>query len=300
MAGTVPVLPHGRFSAFREYLRNVGFNFEERPHQVFLARSGKLVVSLYESGKVVIAGSDAQLEREVRWYLSKLGATGEALPERLASVAGKMRIGTDEAGKGDYFGPLVVAGALVDEDAEKKLLALGVRDSKKVSDKMVLALEMEIKRVLGERRWDVLRIDPEKYNRLYSEMGNLNRILAWAHARVIENLLGRNTDCPLAVVDQFSATSLAKALLQKGKQIKIVQSVRGERDAAVAAASNLARAEFVRRLEGIGREFGMEFPKGASAVEEAALCIVERRGKEMLSKVAKMHFRTTKKIIDGR
>jgi ribonuclease HIII len=300
MAGPTLTLPADMFPEFVGYLKRVGFKFESRPHQVFMARSGKLVVSLYESGKVVIAGVDAQLEKEVRWYLSKLGAAGEAMPEGLASAAGKMRIGTDETGKGDYFGPLVVAGALVDEGAEKKLLALGVRDSKKVSDKRVLELEGNIKRALGEGHWEVLRIDPEKYNRLYSEMGNLNGILAWAHARVIENLLGRNTDCALAVVDEFSARSLAKALMQKGKQIKIVQSVRGERDMAVAAASILARAEFVRRLEGLGRDAGMELPKGATAVEDAAQMIVKTRGKEILPKFAKMHFRTTKKVIDGR
>jgi len=298
MAGTVPVLPHERFSEFREYLRKVGFKFEERPHQVFLARAGKLVVSLYESGKVVIAGSDSQLEREVRWYLSKLGAAGEALPERLASVAGKMRIGTDEAGKGDYFGPLVVAGALIDEGSEKRLLAIGVKDSKKLSDRTITALEKEIKKALGDGRWEVLRIDPEKYNSLHSEMGNVNRILAWAHARVIENLLGRNTDCALAVVDQFSTSSLANALMQKGKEIKIVQSVRGERDAAVAAASILARAEFLHWLERMGQELGVELPRGASGVINAARLLVSRHGKGALMGVAKLHFRTTDKVFE--
>ena len=300
MTGPVPVLPPERFPDFEGYLKRVGFKFESRPHQVFLARSGKLVVSLYESGKVVIAGVDAQLEKEVRWYLSKLGAAGEALPEVLASAAGKTRIGTDETGKGDYFGPLVVAGALVDEWSEKRLLAMGVKDSKKLSDKRAMELEKDIKRVLGDGKWEVLRIDPEKYNRLYSEMGNLNGILAWAHARVIENLLGRNTECTLAVVDQFSAASLAKALMQKGRDIRIVQSVRGERDMAVAAASVLARAGFLRRLERMGEELGMELPKGAGAVEGAARMIVETRGKEILPKFAKMHFRTTRKVIDGR
>lgn len=300
MPGPALTLPADKFPEFEGYLKRVGFKFESRPHQVFLARCGKLVVSLYESGKVVIAGVDAQLEKEVRWYLSRLGAAGEALPEVLASAAGKTRIGTDETGKGDYFGPLVVAGALVDERSEKKLTRMGVKDSKKISDKRAMELEKEIKWVLGEGRWDVLRIDPEKYNRLYSEMGNQNGILAWAHARVIENLLGRNTDCALAVVDQFSAASLAKALMQKGRDIRIVQSVRGERDMAVAAASILARAEFLRRLERMGEELGMVLPKGAAAVGDAAQMIVEKRGKEILPKFAKMHFRTTRKVIDGR
>jgi len=299
MAGTVPVLPHERFPEFREYLRKVGFKFEERPHQAFLARSGKLVVSLYESGKVVIAGRDEQLEREVRWYLSKLGVAGEEMPGKLAALSGKMRIGTDEAGKGDYFGPLVVAGALVDEGTEKRLLAIGVRDSKKLSDSRVMALEKEIKRGLGEGRWEVLRIDPERYNTLYSRMGDLNRMLAWAHARIIENVLKANPDCALAVVDEFSARPLSEALMEKGRSIRVVQSVRGERDAAVAAASVLARAEFLRRMERMGEELGMKLPKGASAVEEAARQLVGRHGKDMLSRVAKLHFRTTNKVLEG-
>jgi ribonuclease HIII len=297
MGNAVPLLPRAVFPDFREYLRRVGFKFEKRPHQCFLARSGKLVVSLYESGKVVIAGSDPQLEKEVRWYLSKLGAAGEVLPDGLAGVSGKMRIGTDEAGKGDYFGPLVVAGALVDERAEKALLALGTRDSKKLSEKRVMSLEEDIKRALGDGKWEVLLLDPEKYNTLYGEMGNLNRMLAWAHARVIENLLKFNPDCVLAVVDEFSARSLSDALMEKGRSIRVWQSVRGERDMAVAAASVLARAEFLRRLERMGQKLGMELPRGASAVEAAARQLVGKHGKEELSRVAKLHFRTTNKVL---
>lgn len=294
----MPVLPEGQFGRFRDYLKRVGFKFEQRPHQVFLARAGKLVVSLYESGKVVIGGSDRQLETEVRWYLTKLGAAGEALPEGLADVAGKMRIGTDEAGKGDYFGPLVVAGALLDEKAEQQLKARGARDSKKLSDERVMALERQVKRVLGAGRWEVLRIDPERYNTLHDELGDLNRMLAWAHSRLIENLLAGNPECALAVVDEFSARSLREALMGKGSAIRVVQSVRGERDAAVAAASILARAEYLRRMEKLGNEYGMEFPKGATAVVGPARELVERCGRGVLQKVAKTHFRTTEKVLE--
>ena len=122
----VPVLPPERFEDFRAHLKRVGFAFEERPHQVFLARAPGLVVSLYESGKVVIAGKDRTLEREVRWYLEKLGAGGETVPEKLVELKGRSRIGTDEAGKGDYFGPLVVAAVLLAPETEEKMKALGV------------------------------------------------------------------------------------------------------------------------------------------------------------------------------
>ena len=294
---TAPVLPEKKFAEFGSYLKRVGFKFEVRPHQVFLARAADLVVSLYASGKVVIAGKDKTLEREVRWYLEKLGAKGDPLPEKLEALKGRTRIGTDEAGKGDYFGPLVVAAVLLSPATEGKMKALGVRDSKKLSDKRVAELGPLVKRTAGTGNWEVLRIDPPIYNRLYEEMGDQNAILAWGHARLIENMLAAHEDCRLAVVDEFSARSLLKALKQKGQDIEVVQSSGGERDMAVAAASVLARAAFLERLEAMAGEYGMDFPKGASAVEDAARGFVRTRGVEYLGQVAKLHFRTTKKVL---
>ena len=294
---TVPLLPAGKFAELKAYLKRVGFAFEERPHQVFLARAPGLVVSLYSSGKVVIAGKDRALEREVRWYLEKLGAIGEALPKKLDAVKGRTRMGTDEAGKGDYFGPLVVAAVLLAPGAEEKLKALGVRDSKKLSDKRATEMAPLVKRAAGAGNWEVLRIDPPRYNRLYEEMRDQNAILAWGHARLIENMLAAHEDCRLAVVDEFSAASLRRALLEKGRDIEVVQSSGGERDMAVAAASVLARAAFLERLEAMAGEHGMDFPKGASAVEDAAREFVRTRGGECLGLVAKLHFRTTKKVL---
>jgi len=296
---TVPVLPENRFSEFKSYLERVGFAFEERPHQVFLARSPGLVVSLYRSGKVVIAGRDRRLEREVTWYLDRLGAAGEALPERLARVFGRARIGTDESGKGDFFGPLVVAGVFLSPEAERMTGKLGVRDSKELSDRRVAELEPGIMAAAGAGGWEVLRIDPKRYNTLYGEMGNLNILLAWAHSRVIENLLRSHPGCTLAVVDQFSAAALDGALLDRGRMVEVVQSIRGERDPAVACASVLARAEFLRRLDRMGEEYGLVFPKGASAVLPFARQFVAQRGLARLGMVAKLHFQTAKKITGG-
>jgi len=294
---TVPVLPEQHFADFKGYLRRVGFSFEERPHQAFLARAPDLVVSLYSSGKVVIAGKDRTLEREVRWYLSKLGATGEPLPEKLEALRGRTRIGTDEAGKGDYFGPLVVAGVVLDEKAENEAMGIGVRDSKTLSDARALELSDKVRRIAGRGNTELLRIFPEKYNELYSKMGNVNHILAWAHARVIEVLLGERTDCKLIVVDQFSAHSLDAALSERGRSAELVQSVRGERDAAVACASILARAGFLDGLATLGKQFGKAFPKGATAVVPWAREFVREHGVEHLGRVAKLHFRTTQKVL---
>jgi len=294
---SVPVLPENKFAGFKAYLKRVGFTFEDRPHQLFLARAPDLVVSLYDSGKVVIAGKDKTLEREVRWYLSKLGTTGERVPEILNNVAGRLRVGTDESGKGDYFGPLVVAGVVLDERSEKAAMALGVRDSKALADARALELAVKIRQMAGRGNSELVRILPDKYNELYSKMGNVNRILAWAHARVIEVLLGARPDCRLIVVDQFSARSLEAALSRRGRQAELVQSVRGERDAAVACASILARAGFLDGLGKLGEQFGTTFPKGATAVVGSAREFVRQHGAESLGKVAKLHFRTTQKVL---
>ena len=294
---SVPVLASDKFADFKSYLKRVGFAFEERPRQVFLARAPDLVVSLYASGKIVIAGKDKTLEREVRWYLSKLGATGEQMPEALKNVVGRLRIGTDEAGKGDYFGPLVVAGVVLDERAEKEAMEIGVRDSKMLSDARALELADKVRRIAGRGNSELLRIFPEKYNELYSKMGNVNHILAWAHARVIDVLLGARTDCMLIVVDQFSARSLEVALSERARSAELVQSVRGERDAAVACASILARTGFLDGMGKLGEQFGTTFPKGATAVVPCGREFVREHGKERLGRVAKLHFRTTEKVL---
>jgi ribonuclease HIII len=297
MPSPAPVLGEDKFDEFRKYLQRVGFKFEARPHQVFLARSESLVVSLYHSGKAVIAGKDRQLEKEVRWFLSKLGAVGEPLPPKLQKVAGRTRVGTDEAGKGDYFGPLVVAGVVLDARSEEKAAALGVRDSKELADSRAIELSTKVREIAGEGNWEVIRIFPDKYNELYERMGNVNHILAWAHARVIEVLLRTRPDCGLIVVDEFSARSLDAALTDRGRAAELVQSVRGERDAAVACASILARAGFLDGLEKLGEEYGTAFPKGATAVVGVAREFVRKHGEQCLGKVAKLHFRTTQKVL---
>ena len=145
----------------------------------------------------------------------------------------------------------------------------------------------------------VVPIGNEAYNRLYGKMKGVNAILAWGHARVIENLMGqrqRMTPPPVrAISDQFASNkeTVARALMPLGREIELVQKHRAEEDLAVAAASILARHEFVTRLGALEKQFGMELPKGASAaVDAAAKEFAARHGAEGLSKVAKMHFRT--------
>jgi ribonuclease HIII len=204
-------------------------------------------------------------------------------------------IGIDESGKGDYFGPLVIAAVHVTPRIAEDLLALNVRDSKKISDNVIRTLAEDI-RVLC--RHSVVAIGPERYNQLYEKIRNLNRLLAWGHAKALETLL-EQVPCTRAIADQFGDERLIlNALQEKGRLIHLEQRHKGEEDTAVAAASILARDEFVRRLARLSSELGMPLPKGASqAVEAAAKSVAAKHGPEGLAKVAKMHFKTTKSVL---
>ena len=204
-------------------------------------------------------------------------------------------IGSDEAGKGDYFGPLVVAGVLMDNQIGESLHKLGVKDSKKLSDSSISRLAPEISRFC---RYSVVAIGPEKYNELYNKIGNLNRLLAWGHSRAIENILN-NEECDFALADQFGDEKfIIDALMEKGKKIEVKQKTGAETDIGVAAASILARAEFLHRMAMLSAKYGMNFPKGASpAVIEAGREFVKRFGAQRLNEVAKIHFKTTKLVL---
>jgi ribonuclease HIII len=209
--------------------------------------------------------------------------------------AEKGHIGTDESGKGDYFGPLVVAGMFLPEKQESVLIELGVRDCKKISENRVRELSEVLKK--GYKH-SLVVIGPPKYNELYEKLRNLNRILAWAHARVIENIL-EVVDCSLAITDQFgNKLFVQNALMQKGKTIELVQQTKAEEDLAVAAASILARAEFLKRIYFLSQDAGVELPKGSSPLaEEAGAKLVELQGAQVLEKVAKKHFKLTPRIL---
>jgi ribonuclease HIII len=206
------------------------------------------------------------------------------------------RIGSDESGKGDFFGPLVIAAFFMPEGQEGVLRELGVKDSKRTSDGRCRELAGTLKRAYPFH--SVVVIGPEKYNELWAKLRNLNRLLAWGHARAIENVLER-VPAGRAVTDQFGDEKFVRgALLQKGREIELVQMPRAEEDPAVAAASILARAEFLARLDGLSKEAGVELPKGASAqVEAAAVRLVREKGPDILGKVAKVHFKTTVRVL---
>lgn len=210
-------------------------------------------------------------------------------------------IGTDESGKGDYFGPLVSAGAYVDNEIEKKLTHLGIRDSKKLSDKRNIELALKIKQIC-QGKFAIIEISPEKYNDLYEqfqkEKKNLNTLLAWGHAKAIEEILC-SSECEKAIADQFADEKYILGKLQeKGKKIKLIQMHKAEQNIAVAAASILARARFLNKLSQLSNEYNIELPKGASdKVIKIGKVFINKNNQKELRKVAKIHFKITNKII---
>lgn len=201
-------------------------------------------------------------------------------------------IGVDESGKGDYFGPLVVAACYVGPEHLAELE--GVKDSKKLSDPQAMKLADTIRRTCPH---DVVAIGPAKYNELYAKLRNLNRLLAWGHARAIENVLEKRP-CELVISDQFAdPAGLKRQLFERGRSIRLESRVRAEADVAVACASILARAGYLRALRRLSEEFGIELPKGATNVVGVGRRFVSTHGRDRLASVAKLHFKTTQQVL---
>jgi ribonuclease HIII len=292
-------LTDAQAAALRTWLQTGNYRFREVPHARFAAEKEKTNVVFYESGKLVVQGKGTQefvefvLEPQILQE-ARLGYEAVLNPDLLLP-----RLGVDESGKGDFFGPLCIAGAYVNESVVNAWADVGIRDSKNISsDKRIRELAELIRKTPGCVT-TVVPIGNEAYNRLYAKMRSVNTLLAWGHARVIENLMGQrhrmNPPPVRAISDQFAANkeTVAKALMTMGREIELVQKHRAEEDLAVAAASILARHEFVTRLAALEKQFGTKLPKGASAaVDAAAKEIVAREGPDGLAKVAKMHFRT--------
>ena len=286
----------------RAILEEKGFTFREVPYTLWGAQKLKLTINAYTSGKLLVQGKGAKefveftIEPEIIGE-AKLGYDEVHNPEMF-----QPHLGIDESGKGDFFGPLVIAGVFVDGDLPRRLLDLGVKDSKLItSDQKARDLADAIKDLITLDRFNVIVISPEKYNALYVKFKNLNRLLAWGHATVIENLLTRWPKCPRALSDKFAHESLIqRALKEHGQKIILEQRTKAESDIAVAAASVLARAAFLDRLKYLGDKVGVMLPKGASPqVKAAAREIVKKSGSDALQSVCKFHFKTYQEVIGG-
>ena len=283
----------------RALLEELGFEFAPKEWTNFFAQKNKLSVAVYEKGpKVLVQGKG--VEEFVQFELEPkiLGEAILGYEEVHSPEMFEPHFGVDESGKGDFFGPLVISGVYVDRGIAHKLLDAGVVDSKRISsDARIRALADTIRKT-ALRLVETVLIGPAKYNELYEKFGNLNRLLGWGHARVIENLLARKPGCARSLSDQFAdARVIKESLMRHGSNIDLEQRPRAESDVAVAAASIIAREGFINWLERKGKELGLRLERGVSSgVKETAKKLVEMSGPEALREVAKVHFRTAHEI----
>lgn len=253
----------------------------------------------YTTGKLLVQGADvSEIVDRLNAFLdfkqlSANASNNDNIVDSNANVP-VCHIGVDESGKGDFFGPLVIAGVLVDENSTKVLIDAGVKDCKKVDDKNINKLAAVVK---NNCTFSVVTINPAKYNELYAKFKNLNKLLAWGHARVIENILEKK-DCTFAISDKFGDEKLIKnALMNKGQGIHLEQKCKAESDIAVAAASIIARAQFLSIMCDLSQKYNIEIPKGASdRVITVAKDIKTRYSKDELRNAVKVHFKTYESI----
>ncbi len=278
----------------KEKLQNKGFKFKPMNHAFWRAQGSGVTVTLYNSGKILVQGKNT--ESFLNEYLN---TTHQKQISQTSLIDPKLYkysswIGTDESGKGDYFGPLVIAAVLIDETNKEIISNMGVQDSKKITDSTIEKLAVKIKKHTIN---SIVVISPEKYNQLYESFKNLNKLLAWGHARAIENILEKK-ECKNALSDKFGDESLIKnALKAKGVDINLEQRPRAEDDLAVAAASILARNEFVQRIKKLSALYQIDFNKGASQkVKDQARYFVQNIGRNKLENIAKLHFKITKEL----
>lgn len=284
-------------------LKNFDATIKPKQYAFWEIKHKDFTAIFYNSSKFVIQG------KNIGQLLEKLGGEfkspfniasshqssprkgeGEASTTSLITLHSSPYIGTDESGKGDFFGPLVVAGVMLDEKNRKIFEELGIKDSKTLKDEQMLKMSQQIQK---NSVFSVVVISNERYNELYIKFRNLNKLLAWGHARVIENILEKK-HCDYALSDKFGDESLIQnALMEKGQTIKLEQRVRAESDLAVAAASVLARATFVQRMRDMESFYGCKFPKGCNGnVKDAAREFTNQFGKKRLYEVCKGHFKT--------
>lgn len=277
-------------------LQAQGFSLSKPTHTIFSAKKPGVSVTLYESLKLTVQGKN--MKEFIEFYLEPEILKSTAFTYKnellLQNMDTRARIGVDEAGKGDYFGPLCVAGVFADKSSFQRLIELGVKDSKQLSDAQVRKIAQAIVKSVPNY---IIRLNPKKYNELYASFHNLNRLLAWCHATVIENLAA-HYPIEVAIIDQFASEHVVEQAVHKKKlEIKLEQRVRGEQDLVVAAASIVARWGFLEGIEACGKPYNLTLHKGASsAVVKQARAIVLEHGPEILENIAKLHFKTTREV----
>jgi len=272
-------------------LTEEGFEFSEKPYAFYSAKKGKVNVTAYQKGpKVLVQGSGT--EDFVRFTLEpKVLGTAELGYEEVNNPEWfEPHFGVDESGKGDVLGPLVIAGAYTNKNLSHALLDIGAMDSKAIKSRKKIADLSEKIKALPGLKYDVIVLKPETYNNLYSKFNNLNRLLAWGHATVYQNLKVKQPDCVIGLSDQFANEKvLDYALGQKNIDLKLIQRTKAESDPAVAAASIIARDAFVTWMEDASEEWGINLPLGAGA--QVNQFITDFPKQDQMHLVGKMHFK---------
>ncbi len=308
---TVQLSPAEAKALRNKLLERAGYEESSRDYADFCFEGPKVNVAYYpKKGKLLVQGAGADDFMEFVMLINPgtgisdvtgkpATPTAKARQSMSAALDISPHFGVDESGKGDYFGPLVIAGVYSDERTAEALVKLGCQDSKAIpDDRKIAAIAAKVMALPGVA-YEVVCIGPKRYNELYAEFGNLNRLLAWGHARVIAALHEKVPTCPRALSDQFANEwVLRTALKKRNVPVKLDQRTKGESDVAVAAASILARARFVKWMREAAAASGCELPLGcAPHVTKAARAFVATHGQERLCDVAKLHFKTTAKVL---
>lgn len=265
-----------------------GFEFRAVPYATFSYAKTGIVATYYQSGKLVLQGTDLDL------FLQQYLEGANAIPT--AASIDDERIGSDEAGKGDYFGPLVVAAVYVSNNDIARLRKIGVADSKLLSDETIARLAAAIEVSTPHA---IVSLMPPEYNKRYEHTGNVNKILGELHGEVILNLIDQ-VACRRVLTDKFGDIEyVRRGLGARSKEISLELRPKAEAHVAVAAASVLARNTFVRGIAQLSDECGIDLPKGAGDPVETILPkVASVLGRDKLNSVAKIHFKTTSKILD--
>ncbi|MDD5643948.1 MAG: ribonuclease HIII [bacterium] len=280
----------------KSLLEEKNFIFSPKPHTLFNARNEDVSVSVYNSGKVVVQGR--KTPDFVEFVLEPLVVKELSFGYSVLEVNDRAkRIGSDESGKGDFFGPLVVSGVCARDGEITEMEKAGVRDSKKISsDSRIYYLE---KIIIKMCKTETVSISPKRFNQMYADMRNMNKVLAWAHACAIENLIEK-TGCMLVIVDKFAPkATLLQMLKERGQKARVVQRTKAESDIVVAAASICARAGYLREMKRLGDTYGVVFPKGGGSdkITDALKAFLLKYGKSELENVAKINFKTAEGFL---
>jgi ribonuclease HIII len=275
-------------------LLQFGFELSNPTYTLFSGKKKGLSVTLYQSGKLMVQGKE--MGEFIEFYIEPeiLKSFTFSHPEQYADMNAHM--GSDEAGKGDFFGPLCIATVYADKETISKLLKMGINDTKKMTDKKTLDLAKKLK---TEVTYHVVKIGPEKYNDLYNKFKNLNSLLAWGHAAAIDHVY-QSSRCNKVIIDKFASdTLISNAVKRKNKDLELILRTKAEEDVVVAAAATLARATFLWALDDLSNLAGIKLPKGASdKVKEVAISICKKDGPEALAKFCKKHFKTYEEVIN--